>query len=101
MWESASHRVLDQIEQRAEQNNRLYEELRSIYRNTVRAFAAAIDIKDKYTQGHSERVGKDSEIIARELGWPEEEVEGIAIAGYLLSYPSSVRRYSVTGKVSP
>ena len=78
-----SHRLLGHLEQRAEENKRLYEDLRTIYRDTVRAFAAAIDIKDKYTQGHSERVGKYSEIIARELGWPEEEVEGIAIAGYL------------------
>ena len=78
-----THRLLGQIEQRAEENKRLYEDLRTIYRDTVRAFAAAIDIKDKYTQGHSERVGKYSEIIARELGWTEEAVEGIAIAGYL------------------
>jgi len=78
-----THRLLQQIEQRAEENRRLYEDLRAIYRDTVRAFAAAIDIKDKYTQGHSERVGKYSEIIAREMGWSEEEVEGIAIAGYL------------------
>ena len=78
-----THRLLEQIEQRAEENRRLYEDLRTIYRDTVRAFAAAIDIKDKYTQGHSERVGKYSEIIAREMGWAEEEVEGIAIAGYL------------------
>jgi HD-GYP domain-containing protein (c-di-GMP phosphodiesterase class II) len=78
-----THRLLGQIKQRAEENKRLYTDLRTIYRDTVRAFAAAIDIKDKYTQGHSERVGKYSEIIARELGWPEEEVEGIAIAGYL------------------
>jgi response regulator RpfG family c-di-GMP phosphodiesterase len=78
-----THRLLEQIEQRAEENRRLYVDLRTIYRDTVRAFAAAIDIKDKYTQGHSERVGKYSEIIAREMGWAEEEVEGIAIAGYL------------------
>lgn len=78
-----SHRLLGQIEQRAAENRRLYDDLRAIYRDTVRAFAAAIDIKDKYTQGHSERVGKYCEIIARELGWGEEEVEGIAIAGYL------------------
>jgi hypothetical protein len=77
------HRLLEQIEQRAEENRRLYEELRAIYADTVRAFAAAIDIKDKYTQGHSERVGRYSEVIARELGWSEEEVEGIKIAGYL------------------
>ena len=78
-----THRLLDQLAKRAEENLRLYEELRAIYRDTVRAFAAAIDIKDKYTQGHSERVGKYSEIIARELGWSEGEVEGIQIAGYL------------------
>jgi len=78
-----THRLIDQVAQRAEENRRLYEELRAIYRDTVRAFAAAIDIKDKYTQGHSERVGRYSEIIAREMGWGEEEVEGIQIAGYL------------------
>lgn len=78
-----THRLLEQVAQRAEENRRLYDELRAIYRDTVRAFAAAIDIKDKYTQGHSERVGKYSEIIAREMGWSEAEVEGIQIAGYL------------------
>lgn len=77
------HRLLGEVKQQAEENRRLYEDLRAIYRDTVRAFAAAIDIKDKYTQGHSERVGKYSEIIAREMGWSENEVEGIAIAGYL------------------
>lgn len=78
-----THQLFDQIEQRAAENRRLYEDLRAIYRDTVRAFAAAIDIKDKYTQGHSERVGRYCEIIARELGWADEAVEGITIAGYL------------------
>lgn len=78
-----THRLLEQVAQRAEENRRLYEELRAIYRDTVRAFATAIDIKDKYTQGHSERVGRYCEVIAREMGWSEDEVEGIQIAGYL------------------
>jgi HD-GYP domain-containing protein (c-di-GMP phosphodiesterase class II) len=78
-----THRLLEQLAQRAEENRRLYDDQRTIYRDTVRAFATAIDIKDKYTQGHSERVGKYSEIIAREMGWSEDEVEGIQIAGYL------------------
>lgn len=78
-----AHRLLAEVRHQAEENHRLYFDLRAIYRDTVRAFAAAIDIKDKYTQGHSERVGKYSEIIAREMGWGEEEVEGMAIAGYL------------------
>jgi HD-GYP domain-containing protein (c-di-GMP phosphodiesterase class II) len=78
-----NHRLLREVERRARENRKLYEDLRALYRNTVRAFAIAIDCKDKYTQGHSERVGKYTEIIARELGWGEEEVEDIAIGGYL------------------
>lgn len=78
-----SHHLLEEIEHKADENQRLYDGLRAIYKETVRAFAAAIDIKDRYTQGHSVRVGKYSEIIAREMGWTDDAVEGIAIAGYL------------------
>jgi len=45
-----THRLLEKLARRAEENRRLYEELRAIYRDTVKAFAAAIDIKDKYSQ---------------------------------------------------
>jgi response regulator RpfG family c-di-GMP phosphodiesterase len=78
-----SHHLLAEVKRKAEENQRLYEGLRKIYKETVQAFAAAIDIKDRYTQGHSVRVGKYSEVIARELGWSDDEVEGITIAGYL------------------
>ena len=78
-----NHRLLREVERRAEENQRLYDDLRTISRDTERAFAAAIDCKDKYTQGHSERVGKYCEIIASEMGWSAEQVEGIAVAGYL------------------
>jgi HD-GYP domain-containing protein (c-di-GMP phosphodiesterase class II) len=75
--------LLEEVERRAEENRDLYEQLHTTYTDTVRAFAAAIDCKDKYTEGHSVRVGKYSEIIAQELGWPIEETEGAAVAGYL------------------
>src|SRR6266704_5903025 len=78
-----SHRLLEEVERKADENRRLYDGLRAIYKETVHAFAAAIDIKDRYTNGHSVRVGKYSEVIAREMGWNDEEVEGITIAGYL------------------
>jgi HD-GYP domain-containing protein (c-di-GMP phosphodiesterase class II) len=78
-----NHRLLREVERRAEENRRLYVDLKDSYKDTVRAFAAAIDCKDKYTQGHSERVGKYSEIIAREMGWEDDAVEAIAIGGYL------------------
>ncbi len=75
--------LMAELERRAEENRRLYEDLRMTYKDTVKAFATAIDCKDKYTEGHSVRVGKYSEIIAEELGWSEEEIEGVAVAGYL------------------
>lgn len=78
-----SHHLLGEVKRKAEENQRLYDGLRAIYKETVRAFAAAIDMKDRYTQGHSVRVGKYSEVIAREMGWSDEQVEGITIAGYL------------------
>ena len=75
--------LLSELERKAVEKQRLYDELKVAYRDTVKAFAAAIDSKDKYTVGHSARVGKYSEIIARELGWHENEIEGASIAGYL------------------
>ncbi|HMO81942.1 MAG TPA: HD domain-containing protein [Pyrinomonadaceae bacterium] len=79
----AQRNLTAELERRAEENRKLYENLRMTYKDTVKAFAAAIDRKDKYTEGHSVRVGKYSEIIGIELGWNEEEVEGAAVAGYL------------------
>ena len=78
-----NHRLLREVARRAEENKHLYDDLRALYGDTVRAFAAAIDCKDKYTRGHSERVGAYSGIIARGLGLGEAEVEGMAVAGYL------------------
>lgn len=79
----ANHRLLREVEQRATENERLYQQVRSIYQSTVRAFAVAIDCKDTYTRGHSERVGKYCEIIARELGCDDKQIEAISTAGYL------------------
>lgn len=75
--------LMAELERRADENRRLYEDMRLTYKDTVKAFATAIDCKDKYTEGHSVRVGKYSEIIAEELGWSEDEIEGVAVAGYL------------------
>ena len=79
----AQRNLMAELERRADENRKLYDNLRLTYRDTVKAFAKAIDCKDKYTEGHSVRVGRYSEIIAQELGWGEDEVEGAAIAGYL------------------
>jgi HD-GYP domain-containing protein (c-di-GMP phosphodiesterase class II) len=75
--------LMAELERKAGENRQLYDDLRLTYKDTVKAFAAAIDCKDKYTEGHSERVGRYSEIIAQELDWDEKQIEGVAVAGYL------------------
>ncbi len=79
----AQRNLMAELERRADENRRLYDDLKMTYADTVKAFATAIDCKDKYTEGHSVRVGKYSEIIAQELGYDANEIEGVAVAGYL------------------
>ena len=54
-----------------------------LFIGTVRGLAAAIDGKDPYTRGHSERVAEFSSAMAIELGLSEEEVEKIRISGLM------------------
>ncbi|MET9254340.1 HD-GYP domain-containing protein [Streptomyces sp. NPDC003717] len=56
---------------------------RAAHRATIRALVQAVDIKDGYTRGHSERVGRASMLIARELGLDDERVETLRFAGIL------------------
>lgn len=79
----AQRNLMAEIERHAEENRKLVDDMRTTYNDTVKAFATAIDCKDKYTEGHSVRVGKYSEIIATELEWGPHEIEGAAVAGYL------------------
>ncbi|HYV05462.1 MAG TPA: HD domain-containing phosphohydrolase [Blastocatellia bacterium] len=78
-----NHRLLSSLKRKAEENRRLYREMRHIYRDTVRAFGAAIDLKDAYTSGHSDRVAKYAEAIAREMGLTGQSLEYVGVAGYL------------------
>jgi putative nucleotidyltransferase with HDIG domain len=78
-----NQRLIVSLKRRAEENRRLYREMHSVYKDTVAAFGAAIDLKDTYTSGHSERVARYSEAIAREMGVTGEELEHISVAGYL------------------
>ncbi|MFD3619788.1 HD domain-containing phosphohydrolase [Streptomyces sp. NPDC058676] len=60
-----------------------YHRERAAHQATIRALVQAVDIKDGYTRGHSERVGQASMMIARELGMPDERVEVLRFAGIL------------------
>lgn len=78
-----NHRLIVSLKRKAEENRRLYREMKQVYHDIVKAFGAAIDLKDAYTKGHSDRVARYSEAIAREMGVSGEELEYISVAGYL------------------
>ncbi len=61
----------------------LYDQLRKQYFNTIHALVNVIEAKDKYTEGHSRRVSRFSVEIAVEMGYSNEELENIEIAGLL------------------
>lgn len=60
-----------------------YHRERGAHQSTIRALVQAVDIKDRYTRGHSERVGRASALIARELGLDDERTEALRFAGIL------------------
>ncbi len=57
------------------------EKIRQAFLNSMTALAYALEAKDRYTSGHSERVAEVSAAIATELGLPQEGVEKIRLAG--------------------
>lgn len=63
------------------ENVELYEEQEQMFLGTVQAMTAAIDAKDRYTCGHSERVAYLSAEIARAAGLEQAQCERIRIAG--------------------
>jgi putative nucleotidyltransferase with HDIG domain len=71
------------LKKKATQNRRLYRNLESVYHDTIKALGAAIDAKDPYTRGHSDRVASFSEAIARRLGLTVKEVTAVRIASHL------------------
>jgi hypothetical protein len=60
-----------------------YAEQRAAYDATVRALVQAVETKDYYTRGHSERVALIAERIAREAGMREDRVEVARYAGMM------------------
>jgi hypothetical protein len=77
---------------------------RAAHDATVRSLVQAVEIKDLYTRGHSERVAKVSELIARRLSLSEERVAILSYAAILhdvgkLGVPTRLLRK--TGPLDP
>jgi putative nucleotidyltransferase with HDIG domain len=59
------------------------EENRQLFLSSIQMLAGAVDEKDPYTKGHSDRVTRYSLVIAKELGLTSEEMEKIRISAQL------------------
>jgi len=65
------------------ENARLFEETQRTYYETIKGLAQALEARDAYTRGHSERVTKYALLIAEELQLDEESKKLISYAGLL------------------
>lgn len=64
-------------------NRQLYDELEKSYFSTVSSLSTALEAKDLYTKGHSERVMKYAVGIAHELGLSEDATRKIRYGAIL------------------
>ncbi|MDP9270423.1 MAG: HD-GYP domain-containing protein [Chloroflexota bacterium] len=60
-----------------------YVETRELFEQTIGALANAVDARDRYTRGHSQRVSHISEAMCRVMRLSEPEIEKIKWAGLL------------------
>jgi len=65
------------------ENARLHQNLRKLFVSSIRALANAIEARDVYTRGHSERVTEYSVKIAKKMKLDKEEIEKIQYAALL------------------
>jgi len=69
-------RAVEEIREAADTN-------RELFIGTVRMLANAIDAKDPYTRGHSERVAFYSTLVAKELGMNDTEIANVHLSGLI------------------
>jgi HD-GYP domain-containing protein (c-di-GMP phosphodiesterase class II) len=62
---------------------RLYADTQKLFEGVIKVVAGAVDAKDPYTQGHSQRVSDFAVAIAEELGLQQEQIYHIKIGGIL------------------
>ncbi|MCD4817662.1 MAG: HD domain-containing protein [Candidatus Cloacimonetes bacterium] len=68
------------IEQKLEESN---EKLKRLLEETVNGLVGAVEMRDPYTAGHQRRVAKLACAIAKEMGFDENRLTGLRIAGLL------------------
>ena len=65
------------------ENINLYNDMKEMYLGTIQTLAQAIDAKDPYTKGHTERVTKYAVAIAKEMNLPWKLIRNIEFASLI------------------
>lgn len=78
-----------------------YETLKGVFREAVSSLVTALEARDPYTKGHSERVSNYAEAIAACLGSDDAERETVAYAGLLHDIGKLTLPPSLLTKVEP
>ncbi len=76
--------VIHDISERYQSQKEIFESwqrLQKAFEGTIQALAMTIEIRDPYTAGHQRRVSKLASAMAKELGWPAEQIQALRIAG--------------------
>ena len=62
---------------------RMYQNMEDTFTQTMEGFARALEAKDRYTAGHSDRVAMYAKLIAQGMGLPTVEVDRIQHGGLM------------------
>ncbi|PYV71584.1 MAG: hypothetical protein DMG97_15820 [Acidobacteria bacterium] len=73
----------EELEHFVEGLKRAAAENRELFMSSIQMLAGAVDEKDPYTRGHSDRVTKYSVLIAKEMGMPEDFLETVRVSAQL------------------
>src|SRR6202140_4564652 len=73
----------EELEQFVEDLKRAAEENKNLFMGSIQMLAGAVDEKDPYTRGHSDRVTKYSLLVAKEMGMDPEFLEVLRISAQL------------------
>jgi HD-GYP domain-containing protein (c-di-GMP phosphodiesterase class II) len=75
--------MAEEIQNHVDRLKAAAEENQQLFLGTIRALAAAIDEKDPYTRGHSERVHRYAVAIGRHMGLSKGELMNVTVAALL------------------
>ncbi|OYY73743.1 MAG: two-component system response regulator [Gammaproteobacteria bacterium 28-57-27] len=70
----------DMVEERTKKLKENQERMHAMLLDFITALGATVEARDPYTAGHQRRVAHLAVEIARELQWPEDQIEGLYLA---------------------